>query len=100
MVKCNQSDAKNYYTLNYMNIAHCKRVPLRFQIHTVIPGKGATSEPVAISMFFVLITCVLPSSLVAVTWFLPVIFPNPGTCTTFSNQNTVNSDSNYFYIRS
>lgn len=45
------------------------------------------------SIFFVLITCVLPSSLVAVTWFLPVIFPNPDTCTTFSNQNTVKSVS-------
>lgn len=60
-----------------------------------MPGKGATSEPVAISMFFVLITCMLPSSFVAVTWFLPVIFPNPDTCKTFSSQNTENSDSNY-----
>lgn len=80
-----------------MDITHGKKVPWGFQIRTVIPGKGATSEPVAISMFFVLITCVLPSSAVAVTWFLPVIFPNPDTCTTFSNQNTVNSDSNYLH---
>ena len=36
-------------------------------VHTVIPGKGVTSEPVAIRMFFVLITSVLPSAFVAVT---------------------------------
>lgn len=83
-----QSDAKNYTSYYVYWKKH------HWKIHTVIPGKGATSEPVAISMFFVLITCVLPSSLVAVTWFFPVIFPNPDTCMTFSNQNIVNSDSN------
>lgn len=82
----NSKQMQEYYTLSYAAVSHWKKVAPRFQIRTVIPGKGATSEPVAMSMFFVLITCVLPSSLVAVTWFLPVIFPNPDTCTTFNNQ--------------
>lgn len=53
---------------------------LEFQ--TWIPGKGVTSEPVAMRMFLVLMTCSLPSSAVAVTWFLPVTLPNPLTCVT------------------
>jgi len=40
----------------------------------LIPGTEITSEPVAIIIFFVLITSVLPSRPVTVTSFGPVIF--------------------------
>lgn len=46
---------------------------------TWIPGKGVTSEPVARRMFLVLMTWLLPSAAVAVTWFFPVTLPKPLT---------------------
>lgn len=44
---------------------------------TSIPGKGDTSDPVAIKIFLVLTTSEEPSSFKAVTWFTPVILPCP-----------------------
>lgn len=41
-----------------------------------------TSEPVAMRMFLVLMTCSLPSATVAVTWFLPDTLPKPLTWVT------------------
>lgn len=49
------------------------------EFRTGIPGKGVTSEPVAMRMFLVLMTCSLPSAVVAVTWFFPVTLPKPLT---------------------
>lgn len=49
---------------------------------TWMPGKGVTSEPVAIRMFLVLMTCSLPSAATAVTWFFPVTRPKPLTWVT------------------
>ena len=37
-------------------------------IHTSIPGKGVTSDPVASIIFFVLTTSWVPSSFITVTW--------------------------------
>lgn len=48
-------------------------------IHTSIPGKGVTSEPVAIRIFFVLTFSEEPSSLSTVTSLGPVIFPCPSS---------------------
>lgn len=50
---------------------------------TWMPGKGVTSEPVAMRMFLVLMTCSLPSAAVAVTWFFPVTRPKPLTWVTW-----------------
>lgn len=50
--------------------------------HTWMPGKGVTSEPVAMRMFLVLMTCSVPSAVVAVTWFFPVNLPKPLTWVT------------------
>ena len=47
-----------------------------------MPGKGVTSDPVAIRMFLELMTCSLPSSQMAVTWFLPLTRPYPFTWVT------------------
>lgn len=60
-------------------------------VFTVIPGKGVTSDPVAIRMFLVLITSDEPSGFMAVTWFLPVILPWPLTRVTlfFLNNCTI-----------
>lgn len=59
-----------------------------------IPGKGVTSDPVAIRMFFVLTTSVEPSSFRAVTSFGPVILPCPLTSVTLELKR------NYFFIKS
>lgn len=50
------------------------KYPLSF---TSIPGNGVTSDPVAITIFFVLTTSLEPSSFKAVTSLVPVIFPWP-----------------------
>lgn len=87
-----QSDVCHSKFINNMNKVVYKMyfwrkvVTVVKNVNTVIPGKGVTSEPVAIRMFFVSITWVLPSAFAAVTWFLPVIFPYPFTWTTFIKQ--------------
>lgn len=44
---------------------------------TVMPGRPATSEPVAMTMFLAAIFCLVPSSAVTVTSLGPVIVPVP-----------------------
>lgn len=55
-------------------------------MRTSRPGKGVTSEPVAIRMFFVLIFSVDPSGLSTVTSLGPVIRPKPFMCVTCTAQ--------------
>ena len=50
---------------------------------TSIPGKGVTSDPVAMRIFLAVTTSELPSLLNAVTSLGPVIVPCPCTCVTW-----------------
>lgn len=77
MVPLKQADRSNE-----IKIVVTMNLPLPVEFCTWIPGKGVTSEPVAMRMFLVLMTCSPPSAVVAVTWFLPVTLPKPLTCVT------------------
>lgn len=77
MVPLKQADRSNK-----IKIVATMNLLLSAEFCTWIPGKGVTSEPVAMRMFLVLMTCSPPSAVVAVTWFLPVTLPKPLTWVT------------------
>lgn len=79
---------------------HIKRTKHKMNIHIIqtgMPGKGVTSEPVAIRIFFVLTTSELPSDFNAVTSLGPVILPWPLTNVTCQNSNIRHENCSKFY---